>query len=260
MIIPTDKPVEFNKGETEQEKRPNDSKTDFNNTEIPDIDFSTSPNFTCVDTSDNTCFDSKLDHGAAASYQTTGIGNGQIIGPNCVQTDSVELEGQIRRLIDNTIKEAHHFIADTFTPHTLEGRLTLKARMCLHHLPLHVTLEPNEHFISFLVRDSTPLTHPSRNISLEGHINGKTVTYLIDTAANISAIRADIWRQIPQMMKHPPAHTHIISISAVNGQSIPVLGQIELPFSINDKTYPFSVLIIESIAYDVILGRDFLES
>lgn len=38
------------------------------------------------------------------------------------------------------------------------------------------------------------------------------------------------------------------------------MGQIELPFSINDKTYPFNVLIIESIAYDVILGRDFLES
>ena len=123
-----------------------------------------------------------------------------------------------------------------------------------------VTLEPNEHSVSFLVRDSAPLTYPSRNISLNGHINGLSVVYLIDTGANVRAIRADIWRQIPQRTKHPPAQTNITSISAVNGQSIPVLGQVELPFSINDKTYPFNVLIIESIAYDVILGRDFLES
>lgn len=62
------------------------------------------------------------------------------------------------------------------------------------------------------------------------------------------------------MTKHPPTQTYITSISAVNGQSIAVLGQIELPFSINDKTYPFNVLIIEGITYDVILGRNFLES
>ena len=88
------------------------------------------------------------------------------MGPNRVQTDSVELEGQTQRLIDNTTKEGHHFIADTFTPGKAShprGEVDIKGT----HVPtpptaaMHVTLEPNEHFISFLVRDSTPLTHPS---------------------------------------------------------------------------------------------------
>lgn len=114
-------------------------------------------------------------------------------------------------------------------------------------------------FISFVTRDSAPLTQPSHNISLPGSIKGIPVTFLVDTGANISAIRAEIWRQIPHSAQQSPAPTHITSISAVNGQSIPVLGQVELPFSINNKTYPFKVLIIETIAYDVILGRDFLE-
>ena len=61
------------------------------------------------------------------------------------------------------------------------------------------------------------------------------------------------------MTKHPPTPTHIKTISAVNGQRIPVLGQVELPFSIHGKTYVFKAFIIEIIAYDVVLGRDFLE-
>lgn len=159
----------------------------------------------------------------------------------------------------------HYLIADSFTPGEAshpEGEVdTLDTHApTLPTADRGVTLEPNEHFISLLVSDSTPLTYQSRNISLEGHINGKSVTYLIDTGANVSAIRASVWQQIPQMTKHPPTQTYITSISAVNGQSIAVLGQIELPFSINDKTYPFNVLIIEGITYDVILGRNFLES
>lgn len=52
---------------------------------------------------------------------------------------------------------------------------------------------------------------------------------------------------------------YVKAVSTVNGQNVPVLGQVELPFNINDKIYPFSVFIIESIAYDVILGREILE-
>ncbi|KAL9953146.1 hypothetical protein ACROYT_G040513 [Oculina patagonica] len=77
--------------------------------------------------------------------------------------------------------------------------------------------------------------------------------------ANVSAIRAEIWRQIPPLTKHPPLPTPITQIKAVNGQTIPVVGQVQVPLTIEDKTYPFDVLIIETIAYDVILGRDFLE-
>lgn len=97
-------------------------------------------------------------------------------------------------------------------------------------LPSNEQPVPNEHFISFLVRDSAPLTRTSHNMSLEGSINGKPVTYLIDTGANVSAIRANVWDEIPPRTKHPPSPTHVTSIAAVNSQGIPVLGQVELPY------------------------------
>ena len=161
------------------------------------------------------------------------------------QSDDGKCVNQTHELIDiQTSQNDHTQNKGTATPNFAEHDLTLK----------HNT-EP----MSFLHQDSAPLTHPFRNISIQGHINGRPVTYLVDTGANVSAIRAEVWRQIPQMTKHPPTPTHVTKISAVNGQSIPVLGQVELPLSINDRVYPFHVLVIETIAYDVILGRDFLE-
>ena len=82
---------------------------------------------------------------------------------------------------------------------------------------------------------------------------------MIDTGANVSAIKAEAWQQIPPLTNHPPLPTPIAQIKAVNGQTIPVIGQVQVPFTIDNKTYPFDVLIIETIAYDAILGRDFLE-
>ena len=77
--------------------------------------------------------------------------------------------------------------------------------------------------------------------------------------ANVSAIRADVWRQLPPPVKHPPIPTHAKTIRAVNGQNIPVLGRVEVPFQMQSKTYPYQTLIISELAYDAILGRDFLE-
>lgn len=38
----------------------------------------------------------------------------------------------------------------------------------------------------------------------EGTIGGQKFSFLIDTGANVSAIRADVWRQLPPPTKHPP--------------------------------------------------------
>ena len=128
---------------------------------------------------------------------------------------------------------------------------------CALVIPKQREIDVNDRFISLL--SSIPLVSPSQNICITGHINGKQVTLLIDTGANVSAIKAEVWQQIPPLTKHPPLPTPIAQIKAVNGQTIPVIGQVQVPFTIDDKTYPFDVLIIETIAYDVILGRDFLE-
>ena len=189
----------------------------------------------------NALFDGEICRSISASYQAPDFVHSQNLGPQSVHGKENEPVTPPDFVSDGKIDSYVTHAPKTFTADT------------------DMSPESNERFISFLVRDSAPLTQPSRNISLAGFIDGIPVT-LIDTGANVSAICADVWKRIPQKTKHPPIPTPITSIAAVNGQSIPVLGQDKLPFSINGSTYPFHVLIIESIAYDVILGRDFLEA
>ena len=40
---------------------------------------------------------------------------------------------------------------------------------------------------------------------------------------------------------------------------MPVLGQLQLLFQLENHTYSFKALVIESLTYEAILGRDFLE-
>ena len=119
--------------------------------------------------------------------------------------------------------------------------------------------EVNDRFIALVTHDTLPLSQESNNISVDGTVCDTDLTFLVDTGANVTAIKADVWRQIPGLTKHPTLRTTISCIKSVSGESIPVLGQVEVPFQINSRSYPFKALLIDAMAYDAILGRDFLE-
>ena len=117
----------------------------------------------------------------------------------------------------------------------------------------------NEDLIPMFAQNAMQFSKPNNNLSIEGSVCGKKFSFLVDTGAIVSAIKADVWRQLPPPTKHPPEPTRIKTIRAVNGQNISVLGQVEIPFEIQAKIYPYRALIIQDLAYDAILGRDFLE-
>ena len=120
-------------------------------------------------------------------------------------------------------------------------------------------LKPNDKFIALLEHNSFSLTQAANNTSVIGKISDQTVTLLIDTGANVTAIQADVWRRIPALVKYTPTPTPIHTIKAVSGAEIPVLGQLEVPFEIDKHVYTFKALVIECLTYEAILGRDFLE-
>ena len=117
----------------------------------------------------------------------------------------------------------------------------------------------NERFISLLVRDTLPLSAEVTNISIKGSIYGYDMAFLIDTGASVSAIKGGITNQIPQLALTTPNPTSIKSIRSVSGDVIAVQGQLDLPFTIGDYDYPFKALVINRMAYDAILGCDFLQ-
>lgn len=99
----------------------------------------------------------------------------------------------------------------------------------------------------------------SDHLSIDGCTSGQPISFLVDTGANVTAIKAAVWRDLPPPTKHPPKPLPVNMIRSVSGQEIPVLGQVEIPFEIQSEVYPHTALVIENIAYDAILGKDFLE-
>ena len=81
---------------------------------------------------------------------------------------------------------------------------------------------------------------------------------MVDTGANVTVLNAAFWRRIPELANRKLLTTTIDSIKAVSGDIIPVLGQVETPFHIDGQEYSFKVLIIDTMTYDAILGRDIL--
>ena len=100
----------------------------------------------------------------------------------------------------------------------------------------------NEDLIPMFAQNAIQFSKPNNNLSIEGSICGKKFSFLVDTGANVSAIKADVWHQLPPPTKHPHE-----TIRAVNGQNISILGQVEIPFEIESKIYPYRTLIIQDL-------------
>ena len=91
-----------------------------------------------------------------------------------------------------------------------------------------------------------------------GKIDNIPASFLCDTGAAITAISLAFYKQVPSLTKHPPDTLAVQSIKTVNGKIVPVQGLALIPFQIGESIYPFYAYIVKNLAYDVILGADFL--
>ena len=98
-----------------------------------------------------------------------------------------------------------------------------------------------------------------RGLTTNGKIVGKTVQLLVDTGACVSAIDETFLKKeyvdIPLKMSDSPYS----SVQSVSGEEVPLLGQITVPLQLNGSQYPCEFHVIQSLAYDAILGRDILQ-
>ena len=88
------------------------------------------------------------------------------------------------------------------------------------------------------VQNAVEFQSTNNNLSIEGFIDGKRFSFLVDTGANVSAIKADTWKQLPAPTTHPPEPTIISKILDLDYHSISVLNpacQESLPQSFPQK-------------------------
>ena len=99
----------------------------------------------------------------------------------------------------------------------------------------------------------------TQNLSICGQIGSHYFTFLVDTGAAVSCIDSKLCNLVPELLSIPLKPSTCTTLCSVNGTDILVKGKIMVPFNIDNAQYPFEVYVIEELAYDVILGNDFLQ-
>ena len=99
----------------------------------------------------------------------------------------------------------------------------------------------------------------SSTYRVRGTVNDCPVTFIVDTGAAFTLLRADSWRKI-NSTGVPLDSWNGPKLVSVNGTSLCVLGQKTLSLRIGEKIFDTRMIITDSMTTDSILGMDFLES
>ena len=96
-----------------------------------------------------------------------------------------------------------------------------------------------------------------KNLSLvtRGKLNGKEVSLVFDTAAQVTVISKDVWEKLGS-----PEFTPLRArATAADGASMKLMGALKLDITVGNKTFPYRVWVIDGLRSDVLLGLDFMD-
>ena len=99
----------------------------------------------------------------------------------------------------------------------------------------------------------------SNDLTTEGEIAGQVVQLLVDTGACVSAIYEQLFTKIYGHFPPNLSKGSLSSAQTVSGEKVPVLGKITIPLQLQGREYTCEFHIMQNLAYDAILGRDFLQ-
>ena len=99
----------------------------------------------------------------------------------------------------------------------------------------------------------------SSDLTTSGVIAGEAVQLLVDTGACLSVIDEQFLQKIYGPFSPKMTDGFLPSIKTVNGERVPVLGKITVPIELNGREFVCDFHVMQNLAYDAILGRDFLQ-
>jgi len=97
------------------------------------------------------------------------------------------------------------------------------------------------------------------DLTITGDLEGQLIKLLVDTGACVSAIDEQLVRKIYGSQPDRITDGLVPSVKTVNGEKVPVLRKIDVPVKLNGIVYQTQFHVIQSLAHEVILGRDFLQ-
>ena len=114
----------------------------------------------------------------------------------------------------------------------------------------------SDHTIPTIETGSTiPLT---TSVLIWGVVLNQSTKMLVDTGAAVTVISDAYYHDILQSVYHLKQNTWLYSVITANGNSIPVTGFVSFPVLIGQSKYSCDASIVPGLAYNIVLGRDFL--
>ena len=97
------------------------------------------------------------------------------------------------------------------------------------------------------------------DLTIAGEVAGQAVQLLVDTGACVSAMDEQFFKKI--YGRCPPKMTDgsLSTVQTISGDKVPVLGKITVPLRLNGREYPCDFHVMQNLAFDAILGRNFLQ-
>ena len=108
--------------------------------------------------------------------------------------------------------------------------------------------------------DSICFPFPPDSSMISVNIENFEFQCLVDTGAAITAVSAYVWNKYLRQAYPSLDSSDSGSITSVNGDRLDSLGKTTMRFEIQSEEFPFEAHVIENLTYDIILGRDFLQT
>ena len=104
--------------------------------------------------------------------------------------------------------------------------------------------------------------NPALSFHVTFHIFGHPYMFLVDTGAAATLLSTAVWKKClqscgPQQPSLDSVSTRLLS---VDGSPLTVTGTATVSLTINQYSFPTSVIIVDDLAEDAILGLSFLET
>ena len=122
-----------------------------------------------------------------------------------------------------------------------------------------IKLRKPNHLRSVLLPLNTEAYINPRSLTTNGKIAGKSVHLLVDTGACVSAINEQFLKKTYGDVSLNMSDGPFSSVKTVSGEEVPLLGKITVLLHLNGHQYPCEFHVMQNLAYDAILGRDFLQ-
>ena len=109
-----------------------------------------------------------------------------------------------------------------------------------------------------LMAHRVELVHGSNSLTIVGKLDNVQTHFLIDTGAAVSAVNEEFLKKLSKD-RFSVCHDGFQNLTSVDGNRLSVQGKVKLPMTIQDQSFLFDFHVIRNIAYEAILGRDFLK-